>query len=187
MSEEVTLIVDRCLAGNQASFGELIERFRGRVFHLCYRMLGQREDAEDAMQETFVRVARKLHQWDSSRAFEPWLLTIAGNRCRTQLAKRRKRAIEISLEFPVYETNASQLDFEAQQLREEMDLVLNELRSDYQTAFHLFHDCGMEYNQISEHLQVPLGTVKTWVHRARRELVSRLRARGVLNEHAKAS
>ena len=62
---------------------DLVNRFRGQVFGLCYRMLGQRQDAEDAAQETFVRVLKNLHRWDPARPFEPWLLTIAGNRCRT--------------------------------------------------------------------------------------------------------
>ena len=54
----------------------LVERYEGRVFGLCYRMLGQREDAEDMTQETFTRALRFLHKWDSERAFEPWLLAI---------------------------------------------------------------------------------------------------------------
>ena len=64
-------------------------------------MLGQREDAEDATQETFVRVAKNLHRWDPERKFEPWLLTIAGNRCRTRLSKRKRRPAHFPLEVPI--------------------------------------------------------------------------------------
>lgn len=180
MAEELPLIVNRCLDGHQPSFGELIQRFRGQVFGLCYRMLGQREDAEDATQETFLRVARNLHRWDQDRAFEPWLMTIAGNRCRTRLAKRMRAPGVMTLDHPVEDSSVEQLS--AELLAEEISLVLSSVRSEYSEAFLLFHEKGMAYHEIAEHLDVPLGTVKTWVHRARKELVGQLRKRGVLGE-----
>ncbi len=160
--------------------GELIQRFRGRVYGLCYRMLGQREDAEDATQETFVRVVRNLHRWDPTRAFEPWLLTIAGNRCRTRLAKRMRRPGTITLDYPI-EDQSVQIR-RGKLLAEEMEHVLGTIRQEYRDAFLLFHKQEMCYNEISESLDVPLGTVKTWVHRARRELIVKLRKRGVLSD-----
>lgn len=180
MVEELPLIVNRCLAGHQPSFGELIQRFRGQVFGLCYRMLGQREDAEDATQETFLRVARNLHRWDQDRAFEPWLLTIAGNRCRTRLAKRMRRPGTTTLDYPIEDQAGEQQS--AELLAEEIDLVLTNVRPEYAEAFLLFHKGQMAYHEIAEKLDIPLGTVKTWVHRARRELISQLRKRGVLSE-----
>src|SRR6478672_12236459 len=91
VSSDLIQLVGQCLAGDQRSMLALVERFQGQVFGLCYRMLGQRQDAEDAAQETFVRVLKNLHRWDEGRDFEPWLLAIAGNRCRTALANRRRR------------------------------------------------------------------------------------------------
>ncbi|MEM7782450.1 MAG: sigma-70 family RNA polymerase sigma factor [Planctomycetota bacterium] len=179
MAEELPILVNRCIAGHQPSFRVLIERFKGQVYGLCYRMLGQREDAEDAMQETFVRVAKNLHRWDSNRAFEPWLLTIAGNRCRTKLAKRMRRPSALPLEYPV-EDQTIEIR-KAELLAEEMDHALDSIREEYRQAFMLFHKKEMGYNEISETLEIPLGTVKTWVHRARQELVMRLRQRGVLS------
>ena len=77
-----------------------VERFRGQVFGLCYRMLGQRQDAEDAAQETFVRFLKNLHRWDQARDFQPWLFAIAGNRCRTALAARcRRPATEAAVDW----------------------------------------------------------------------------------------
>ena len=178
MAEELSIVVTRCLNGHEPSFFELIERFRGRVYGLCYRMLGQREDAEDATQETFVRVAGNLHRWDPTRAFEPWLMTIAGNRCRTRLAKRTRRPKEISLERPV-EDNSVQTR-QAQLLAEELELALEGIRSDYRRAFELFHRQQLEYQEIANQLDIPLGTVKTWVHRARQEIVQKLANRDVV-------
>ena len=180
MAEELTILVDRCLAGHQPSFRELIERFRGQVYGLCYRMLGQREDAEDATQETFVRVARNLHRWDPGRAFEPWLLTIAGNRCRTKLAKRMRRPNVLTLDYPVEDQTVE--NRKAELLAEEVHHVLATIREEYREALELFHNDELCYNEISERLNIPLGTVKTWVHRARRELIVKLRKRGVLSE-----
>lgn len=178
--EDLPLIVDRYLAGNQQSFSELIARFRGRVFGLCFRMLGQREEAEDATQETFIRVAKNLHQWDPERTFEPWLLTIAGNRCRTRLAKRMRRPASTTLDFPI--SDSSMQDRAAELLAEEVDLALSNVREDYREAFQLFHNQGLSYNEISDQLDIPLGTVKTWVHRVRRELIGQLKKRGVFDE-----
>ena len=178
MAEELSIVVSRCLDGHEPSFVDLIGRFRGRVYGLCYRMLGQREDAEDATQETFVRVAGNLHRWDPTRAFEPWLMTIAGNRCRTRLAKRTRRPKEISLERPV-EDNSVQAR-QAQLLAEELELALQGIRSDYRQAFELFHQHQLEYQEIANELDIPLGTVKTWVHRARQEIVQKLAQREVV-------
>lgn len=180
MSEELSSIVGRCLAGHQASISQLVDRFRGQVFGLCLSMLRHREDAEDATQETFVRVVKNLHRWDKDRAFEPWLLTIAGNRCRTQLAKKGRRIAFQPLDFPVEDRRF--IPNAAQPLREEVQLILDSLRDEYRLAFELFHDRGLSYLEIAESLDVPLGTVKTWVHRARKELISKLRLRGILSE-----
>lgn len=180
MSEELPVLVTRYLDGDQTSLAQLIDRFRGQVYGLCYRMLRQREDAEDATQETFFRVANNLHRWDSQRAFEPWLLTIAGNRCRTLLSKRKRRPHVLSLEFPVPDDTLEQR--RAGLLNEEIDLALGTIRDDYRHAFQLFHHQQMEYADIAVALDVPLGTVKTWVHRARREIVLKLQNRGVVHE-----
>lgn len=179
MAEELSILVNRCLTGDQPSFQTLVDRFRGQVFGLCFRMLGQREDAEDATQETMIRLVNNLHRWEQDRAFEPWLLTIAGNRCRTRLAKRKRRPTPVPLDYPIQDQ--SHLERQAQLLTEEIDLALAHLRLEYRQAFNLFHQRELGYAEIAAELEVPLGTVKTWVHRARREIVTRLRKRGALS------
>ena len=110
MSEDLRPLVERCLAGSQQAMLELVERYRGRVFGLCYRMLQQRQDAEDVAQETFIRVLRSLSRWDPSRAFEPWLTTIAANRCRTALATRCRRVgVQSLLELVVDDSSDFQV------------------------------------------------------------------------------
>jgi RNA polymerase sigma factor (sigma-70 family) len=181
--DDLPALVGRCLAGDQSAMLALVERFRGQVFGLCYRMLGQRQDAEDAAQETFVRVLKSLHRWDPTRDFRPWLLAIAGNRCRTALAARRKRPVG----DPAVELIADDSPDErpARQLAEEVRLALADLRPEYRQAFLLFHDQELGYADIAEAMEVPLGTIKTWVHRARKELIDRLQRRGAIPHHEK--
>jgi len=180
LSVDVRDLVDRCLRGDQSAMLELVDQFRGQVFGLCYRMLRHRHDAEDMTQECFVRALRSLSKWDREREFLPWLLAIAGNRCRTLLATRMRHPAASSLVDHLSDNSVEVT--EAKYLAEEVELALGTLRSEYRQAFLLFHQNELSYAEISENLGVPLGTVKTWVHRARRELIARLTQRGVVQE-----
>jgi len=162
------------LSGDQSGAVEIIHHFHDRVFYYCLRMLGHQQDAEDTAQESFLRAFKSLSNWDDQRPFAPWLMAIAGNRCRTQLAKRKQESQEFGVD---------QLEFAApcQQDRlsiaEEIKAALCQLRDEHRQAFELFHNEQLNYMEIAERLGCPLGTVKTWVHRARRELVERLQSR----------
>ncbi len=183
-ADELRPLIRRCLTGDQGAMLALVERFRGQVFGLCYRMLGQRQDAEDVAQETFVRVLKNLHRWDAARDFEPWLLAIAGNRCRTALSTRKRRpAAEI---LPEQVSDGLPDIQAAKNLAEEVTLALTGIRDDYRQAFVLFHEQELSYGEIAESMDVPLGTVKTWVHRARRELIDQLQRRGVVVQRGSA-
>lgn len=180
LPDETRELVDLCLAGDQAAMAALVDHFAGQVFGLCYRMLGNRQDAEDVAQETFVRVFRSLSQFDRDREFRPWLLAIAGNRCRSWLAVRRRVPLPTDLVDDLEDGTAEVHGMRA--LTEEVDLALLGLREEYRTAFLLFHQHELSYAEISATLDCPVGTVKTWIHRARQELARQLRARGVVEE-----
>lgn len=154
------------------------------VYRLCFRMLGHRQDAEDAMQETFSRVAKHLGGWDEERPIEPWLMTIAGNRCRTLLSRRRRTLSLTDGADPT--TDAAEQAKRAEQLHEEVDRALIDLREQHREAFLMFHQDQMSYAEIAEVMDCPVGTVKTWVHRARTDLIRRLRERDVLAEQRNA-
>jgi RNA polymerase sigma-70 factor (ECF subfamily) len=159
---------------------EFVDRYKGRVFGLCWRMLGQRQDAEDMAQETFVRALRNLHRWDSQRDMEPWLLAIAGNRCRSLLATRMRRPAPAPLIAEVADDGPDYA--KADGLAEEVGRALQQVRPEYRQAFVLFHEAELAYAEIAEAMECPLGTIKTWIHRARHELIQILRERGVLEE-----
>jgi RNA polymerase sigma-70 factor (ECF subfamily) len=169
--------------GEQAAVAELVERFRSPVFGLAFRMLGHRHDAEDVSQESFVRAIRGLHRWDRTRDLLPWLLAIVGNRCRTLLAGRRRKPGSLELAEQIQDTRPLPSD---QNLAEEVSLGLAALRPEYREAFMMFHELQLSYQEIAESLDRPLGTIKTWVHRGRRELVEHLRSRGVIEESSDA-
>ncbi len=178
LSAPLVQLVNYCLQGDESAMLELVDRYKQRVFALCFRMLGQRQDAEDAAQETFVRLLKNLARWDQSREFEPWLFTIAANRCRTMLAARKRRPTPQPLAVPIADQSPSAAPL--MHLSEEVNLALTRLRREYRQAFMLFHDQELSYEEIAVALDRPLGTVKTWIHRARAELVRILRDRGIV-------
>jgi RNA polymerase sigma-70 factor (ECF subfamily) len=178
LSTPLVELVDHCLKGDQTAMLGLVDRYKHRVFALCFRMLGQRQDAEDAAQETFVRLLKNLSKWDQDRDFEPWLFTIAANRCRTMLAARKCRPTPQPLVAPLADRTPNTAL--ARQLGEEVDLALLRLRMEYRQAFMLFHDQELSYEEIAAALDRPLGTVKTWIHRARIQLIRILCDRGII-------
>jgi RNA polymerase sigma-70 factor (ECF subfamily) len=170
--------VNLAIAGDQLAMVAIVERYQRRIFGLCYRMLGHRQDAEDMAQEAFGRALLSLTRWDQGREFEPWLLTIAANRCRTLLARRKRRVLLEGLDQHPEDTRSA-ADSNARQLAEEVELALQGVRPEYREAFLLFHRHELGYAQIAAAMGCPLGTAKTWVHRARRELIRLLLKRDV--------
>ena len=162
------------LAGDERALRDLIERYRRPVFGVCLRMLGHRQDAEDTAQEVFVRLYRHLDRWDRDRPLRPWLMTITVNRCRTALSRRRR--VPVPAELPDREGRGPVHDSE---LAEELQGALEILRDDYRAAFVLYHHQEFSCAEVAGLLDRPEGTIKTWLHRARRQLADHLSKRGV--------
>ena len=171
---EINELVQQCLAGDEAAVRQFIGRFERVVFALCLRMLTHRQDAEDATQESLVRIVRNLHRWDSSRPLMPWIMSIASNRCRTLLARRASRPAGTLGELDTPATR----DSDSHEMKEELQLAINQLRDEYRNCFELFYLQELSCAEISGLVGVPEGTVKTWLHRARKELAEALRRRG---------
>jgi RNA polymerase sigma-70 factor (ECF subfamily) len=176
VSEEQEL-VRRCLAGDSTATLALVQAFQHDVFGLCFRVLRHRQDAEDTTQEVFGRVFHSLHRWDGVRPLRPWILRIALNRCRTNLHKRKRtpEPVEHLGHLPDRE-----LARDDQELREAIETGLAELRPEYKEVFVLFHELGTSYDDIAVVLRRPVGTIKTWLHRARSHLAALLQRRGII-------
>jgi RNA polymerase sigma-70 factor (ECF subfamily) len=177
VSTDDASLVRSCLGGDAGAIRLLIDRFQVEVFGLCVRLLHHRHDAEDVTQEVFLRVFRSLGRWDPARPLRPWIMTITVNRCRTWLSQRRRRPEPVDY---LHETLSARSADDAGELRAEIAAAVADLRFEYRTAFVLFHEEGQPYDEIAQVLDRPVGTIKTWLHRARLEILERLRRRGLV-------
>ena len=179
MSVEEAGLVRCCLRGDPQAVQSLVDRFQAEVFGLCLRILNHRHDAEDVTQEVFLRVFRSLRRWDASRPLKPWIMGITVNRCRTWLAQRSRRPELVDY---LQDTAASAPADDSAELVRELQEALQALRPEYRSVFVLFHEYGQPYEEIALALDRPVGTIKTWLHRARLEVLERLRRRGMVSE-----
>jgi len=170
-------LVRGCLAGDGDALGAFVRRYQSAVFGLCFRMLSHREDAEDVAQEVFLRAVRNLRQWDPGRPLVPWLLTIAANRCRTWLSNRRRRDLPAEFAESIADPAAERPRLD---LAEELQLALDKLREEYRLCFVLYHLNELSLAEIADVTGNPEGTIKTWLHRARRELADHLQRRSIV-------
>ena len=173
------VLVEAIRSGDPHASRELIARFQGVVFGLCYRMLNHRHDAEDAMQETFIRAIRGIFGFDPSRPIRPWLLEIAANRCRTALALRARRLPLAGGGEADDRVDARPGRDDPEDLAGELERAVDLLRPEYRLVFMLYHEQNLSYEEIAQTVERPVGTVKTWLHRARAELAEELTSRGV--------
>src|SRR5216683_6445875 len=177
VATEEAALVRRCLHGEPDAVRALVERFHTEVFSLCFRLLSHRQDAEDVTQEVFLRIFRSLKRWDSARPLKPWIIGITVNRCRTWMAQRLRRPELVDY---LQDTAAAPATDDAPELLNEIHAALRELRPEYREVFVLFHEQGQPYDIIAEAVGRPVGTIKTWLHRARMEVLERLRHRGMV-------
>jgi RNA polymerase sigma factor (sigma-70 family) len=175
-SEEASL-VKRCLRGEPAAIRALVDRHQGDVYGLCVRLLHHRQDAEDVTQEVFLRVFRSMRRWDDSRPLKPWIMGIAVNRCRTWLSQRVRRPETVEY---LQDTVTSPVADDSRELVAEIERAVRDLRMEYRTAFVLYHEQGRPYEEIAQALDRPVGTIKTWLHRARLQVLEQLRNRGMV-------
>lgn len=179
MLAEDAILVRRCLKGDETAIQALVDRYHSDVFGLCVRLLHHRQDAEDVAQEVFLRIFRSLKRWDSSRPFKPWVMGITVNRCRTWLVQRARRP---ELADYLHETAATRPEDDSSELVREIQEAIRELRVEYRSVFVMYHERGLPYEEIADAMEKPVGTVKTWLHRARLEVLDRLKRRGMVSE-----
>jgi RNA polymerase sigma-70 factor (ECF subfamily) len=158
----------RAHRGDAAAFDQLVLRFHRPVHRFCWRLV-RSPDAEDLAQETFIRVFVHFERFDPERPLLPWLIAIARRLCLDLL---RRRKVRTGVEAPVITHPAVGPESEAQ-LREELsrlDRALADLDEGPRAAIVLFHIEEMSYRDIAAALEVPMGTVMTWLHRGRAQL-----------------
>jgi RNA polymerase sigma-70 factor, ECF subfamily len=172
-------VVARFLEGEKRAFPELVERYQTRLLNFVYRTTGDRERAEDLVQETFIRVYRHIHRFDQSKKFSTWIYTIASNLAKNELRNRSRNPLVlfqtikknwVTDERPLeWEDNTYRPDdlFRKRHLKQLVDRVVEDLPEHHRVVFVLREMEGKTYEEIAEITNCNLGTVKSRLNRAR--------------------
>lgn len=174
--------------GREPAFRELLKRYERPVFSLIYRMVRDRSLAEDLAQEAFIRAFNAIGSYNTSYKFSNWIFKIANNHTIDHLRKRKLDTVSIhgsphattqdeisQSRLVVQADDESPLELmEHRELGSQIESAIGELREEYRTAILLRHVEGYAYEEIADIMGLPLGTVKTYLHRARNELKSKL-------------
>ena len=167
--------VEAAKKGDQDAFAELVYTFQDPVYNLCYRMLGESGEAEDATQEAFLRTYTYLHRYDTRRSFKTWVMSIASNHCIDRLRKRRMQyvslddepaaALALSSSDPLPEQRALQ-----NERSEVIQELLLKLDAGYRAAVILRYWYDYSYAEIAQTMNTTESAVKSRLFRARRTL-----------------
>ena len=172
-------VVAAHLEGDRLAFGELVERYQNRLLNFVYRTTGDRERAEDLVQETFIRVYRHLHRFDQTKKFSTWIYTIASNLAKNELRNRSRNPLVLFQTLmknrdadtrPLeWEDNTYRPDdlFRKRHLKSQVDSAVDQLPEHHRTVFVLREMEGKTYEEIAEITSTNLGTVKSRLNRAR--------------------
>ena len=170
--------VHAALEGDQDAFAELVHTYQDAVFNLCYRMLSDRGEAEDAAQEAFLRAYLNLQRYDPARSFKTWLLTIASNHCIDRIRRRRLTWLSIDDPLPNLSLSSDEPEPESASIMREqsqaIQAVLGELSPDYRAAVVLRYWYDYSYTEIADILDTTESAIKSRLFRARQILSEKL-------------
>jgi RNA polymerase sigma-70 factor, ECF subfamily len=167
-------LLTRVVSGDRDAFDAVMRNHEDRVFSVCLRILGDRDKALDATQETFLTVFRKAGQFQGRSAVGTWIYRIAVNACYDQLRRAQRRPSESLPEHVDPSDPSAEAAIESAALRPEIEAALAELPPDFRNAVVLSDLEGLSLPEAAEILGVPIGTVKSRVFRGRRLLAKRL-------------
>lgn len=167
--------LERAIEGDDLAFSQLIEIYQKPVYNLCYRMLGNSGDAEDAAQETFLRAYKALDRYDPKRSFATWLLSIASHYCIDQLRKRRFTGFSMDDEEhawlePSDPAPSPEKTLSVREKQEQVQNLLECLGPKDRSAVVMHYWYDYSYEEIAEALSLTISAVKSRLHRARRVL-----------------
>ncbi|MCH7817934.1 MAG: sigma-70 family RNA polymerase sigma factor [Candidatus Marinimicrobia bacterium] len=189
MSEEGNKFSDEDLIarfqnGDEYAFDEIVHRYKDRLVNFVFRFLGQIDEAEDIVQDTFLKVYKNKNAYENIARFSTWIYTIAGNLAKTELRKRKRRRIfsisrmgpdEKEFELPTSDKSPEE-DADSRFTEKIIQTAIQELPEKFRTVVILRDIQELSYDEISMILEVPLGTVKSRVNRARLKLRDLLKA-----------
>jgi RNA polymerase sigma-70 factor (ECF subfamily) len=166
-------LIERCRSGDEDAFRELVDRFKGLVFALIARSVADRSRAEELSQEVFLRIHRGLPYFRGEARLSTWIYRIVSN----LLSEERPDRSTVSLDAPrpgddapAWEPGAHDRSFDDVALRDHLEEAIRRLPVGYQLLINGHYLKGLRYEDLAESLNLPMGTVKTHLHRAKREL-----------------
>ena len=160
--------------GDRRAFTEVMEQHEDMVFAVCMRLMGDRDRALDATQDTFVTVLRKADRFRGDSALSTWLYRVATNTCFDLQRKAKRRATEALPEHHDPDDRSAEDPFTAAELRPDIATALGRIPDEFRAAVVLADAHGLALADVAEILEVPVGTVKSRVYRARRLLAREL-------------
>jgi RNA polymerase sigma-70 factor, ECF subfamily len=177
--------IKQVLKGDQDAYAEIVEIFKDKIFQLCYRMLGNRHEAEDMAQEAFIRAYVNITSFNINLKFSTWLYRIATNLCIDRIRKKKPDyyldaevagtdGLTMYSQVPA-DTALPEDEVESIELQDTIQKEISKLPEKYRTVIVLKYIEELSLNEISEILDMPLGTVKTRIHRGREALRQQLR------------
>ena len=167
-------LIRQILKGNRSVYAELVERYKRLVYTIAYRMTGRTEDAEDLTQEVFLPAYAALPRFQLSRPFAPWISRIVSNLCLNWLDRQKREQWASGERDQHYSVSAEEI-VQSNELDQALQQAILRLPPRYRLVFTLRyleeHDC----RQVAEIMEIPEGTVKTYLYRARQKLQKELR------------
>jgi len=170
-------IIERAKKGDIFAFEEIVSTFEKPLWNYLVRLVGSKDDAEDLIQDTFVKVYKHLKSIDSSKNIKSWIYTIATNTAYDFLRKKKREStVELDEEYETKPDNASYYSVSIEDSIERKDVTAAIERLDllYRGPIILYYKDGFSYEEIAEMLSIPINTLKTRLSRAKKQLASLL-------------
>jgi RNA polymerase sigma-70 factor, ECF subfamily len=175
-------LIKRFQEGDVYAYDLIVNRYKDQLLNFAFRFLGNMEEAEDVVQETFLRIFRNRHAYRQIAKFSTWIYTIAGNLAKTELRKRKRRKM-VYLSDMGFDDKEYEIEDVKANTERDVDSVLkekiiqdaiNELPARFKQVIILVDIQELSYEEVGKIMKVPLGTVKSRVNRARLKLQSKL-------------
>jgi RNA polymerase sigma factor (sigma-70 family) len=164
-------IINQCIGGDVESFEHLVNRYKKLVFNTAYRMMGNREEAEDVTQEAFIRIYNSLSRYNPEFKFSTWALKITTNLCLDYLRKRKGETLPIDEQFNICDDEPNPEEQYVRKENQRMVLeAINKLPEKYKEFIILFHNRNLSYQEIMDITGESLTIVKNRLYRARQML-----------------
>jgi RNA polymerase sigma-70 factor (ECF subfamily) len=171
-SSSLSVIIDKAIKGDQPAFRELYNLLSGKMYSLCLRYSGNTHDANDLLQEGFIRVYKNLSSFKGHGSFEGWARRVFTNTCLDFL--RRKKTSFADIEQETIQTKASDLTGYEKLTYDQLFGMIQELPSGYRTIVNLYMVEGYNHKEIADMLNISEGTSKSQLHRAKSVLQEKL-------------